>query len=266
MLKSQELEGRRQEFGFIEGNYLQGKLTLNLVESQPRFFQIKWKGARTPDERESLGGCTAWNLRDTDFSLHFIGDPASGQVFGISFPPLQTVRKGLEVRQEEVPTEGRGGDNLRNLARGWAFSQLTIGVPGVEKRGLGEFQGTLNLDSKGRGGANKTGKDSTSVADKCSPLGTQGTTRAPQIGRGKLGMDWRLSSRQSKLGSGETGGLQGQLLARTGRGFLPVGRCWGALSYLQPDPGRLGAPSKFSIARTGEEGLGRVPPSEAELP
>lgn len=50
MPKSWELEGGTQEFGFIEGNGLQGKLTLNPVDGQLRFFQIRLKGARTPDE------------------------------------------------------------------------------------------------------------------------------------------------------------------------------------------------------------------------
>lgn len=76
------------------------------------------------------------------------GDPAGGLLeSGAPHTPpppltLQTVRERLEVRQE-IPTKGRGGDNLRDLARGWAFSQLTIGVPGVERRGLGSHKTPL---------------------------------------------------------------------------------------------------------------------------
>lgn len=109
---------------------------------------------------------------------------------GIRFPLLQTIRKGLEVRQEEVPSEGRAGDNLRNLAQGWAFSQQTIGVPGVERRDFGSVEARLIWTARGEEKQTKLGKILL-CADRCSPLGTGGTARAPQIGRGKLGVDWK---------------------------------------------------------------------------
>lgn len=62
------------------------------------------------------------------------------------------------MRQKEVPTEGQGGDNLRNLARGWAFSQLTIGVPGVERRGLGSPKAHLIWTARAEEGQTKLGK------------------------------------------------------------------------------------------------------------
>lgn len=138
------------------------------MDRQPRFFQIRLKGARTPDEEGHSEGkvhkCVnrdpkLESLRHWLLSLLHWGP--NQRVSGIRphpHPPLQRVRKGPGVRQEELPTERRRGDHLRNLAQSWACSQQTIGVPSVERRDLGSCKAHLIWTARAEEGQTKLGK------------------------------------------------------------------------------------------------------------